>query len=78
MNEIKVYGSTTCPICKMLKKYLTQKGISFIEKNVDQDEAAKDDLIKMNILSIPVTVKGNTVIKGFDKVRIDKELIQDA
>ena len=42
--QITVYSTTTCPYCKMLKDYLKEKSLSFTEKLVDLDEAAKVEM----------------------------------
>ena len=79
--QVIVYSTTTCPYCKMLKDYLNGKGISFSEKLVDQDDAAKEEMMKDSggFLGVPFSVvikddgSKKTVI-GFDKNRIDEIL----
>lgn len=41
---ITVYSTTTCPYCKMLKDFLIQNNIKFVEKMVDVDENAKTEM----------------------------------
>ena len=55
--NITIYSTTTCPYCKMLKDYLKEKNISFTEKLVDQDEAAKDEMMTASggFLGVPFT-----------------------
>lgn len=62
----------------MLKDYLNQSKVSFIEKLVDQDDAARDEMMKSSggFLGVPFTVvikddgSAETVI-GFDKGRLN-------
>jgi len=78
---ITIYATTTCPYCKMLEEYLKQKEISYSVKLVDQDEAAKEEMMKASggFLGVPFTVIKNednseqTVI-GFDKAKINQIL----
>lgn len=78
MNFI-IYSTTTCPYCKMLKDYLTSKNVSFVEKLVDQDENAKNEMANVSggFLGVPFSVitKDNgevvTVI-GFDKGKLEQ------
>jgi glutaredoxin 3 len=42
--KITVYATTTCPYCSQLKDFLSQKGLSFEEKLIDQNEAAKEEM----------------------------------
>lgn len=36
MAKVKIYSTTTCPYCKMLKDYLSEKNIPFENVFVDQ------------------------------------------
>lgn len=79
--QITIYSTTTCPYCKMLKKYLTEKNISFTEKLVDQDDAAKNEMIKESggFLGVPFVVVAKDdgskeTIVGFDKRKINSIL----
>lgn len=76
--QVTVYSTTTCPYCKMLKDYLSQKQVSFVEKMVDQDESAKDEMAASSggFLGVPfvVVVKpdgSKEGILGFDKGKLD-------
>lgn len=78
---ITLYSTTTCPYCKMLKDYLTQKSLTFNEKLVDQDEVARDEMMKMSggYLGVPFTVikkdTGEEIkIVGFDRNKFDQVL----
>jgi glutaredoxin len=79
--QVTVYSTTTCPYCKMLKDYLTEKNVQFVEKLVDQDDAARNDMMSASngFLGVPFSVfvdqsgKTETVI-GFDKGRINQIL----
>ena len=77
--QIIVYSTTTCPYCKMLKDYLSQKGISYVEKLVDNDETSKDEMMKKSggYLGVPFSVvtkdSGEEVrIVGFDRMKFDE------
>jgi glutaredoxin len=49
-----------------VKEFLSQAGVPFTAHNVDEDDKAYDELIARGWRTIPVTVIGETVIKGFD------------
>ena len=44
--KVIVYTTTTCPFCKMLEEFLKGKNVSYEEKSVDRDEAAKEEMLK--------------------------------
>lgn len=76
--QVVIYATTTCPYCKMLQNYLKEKGISFIEKLVDLDENAKEEMTKISggFLGVPftaITLDDGTKesVVGFDKGKID-------
>lgn len=79
--QIVVYSTTTCPYCQMLKDYLKEKGFSFEEKLVDQDDAAKEEMMISSggFLGVPFSViskddGSKETIIGFDRGKIDKVL----
>ncbi len=76
--NIKIYSTSSCPYCQMLKNYLTEKGIDYVEKLVDQDELAKVEMstVSGGFLGVPFTIitkndgTEETII-GFDKGKLD-------
>jgi len=65
----------------MLKDYLKEKNISYVEKLVDQDDAAKDEMMleSNGFLGVPFTLVRKddgtkATIIGFDKGRVDEIL----
>jgi hypothetical protein len=49
-----------------VKEFLSQAGVPFTAHNVDEDDAAYDALVARGWRSVPVTVIGDRVVKGFD------------
>jgi glutaredoxin len=74
MAQAIVYSSTTCTFCKQLKAYLDEQNISYEERNIDESEEARQELAKMGIMSVPLTVIGDKQILGFNPNRIKKAL----
>ena len=79
--QVTVYSTTTCPYCKMLKDYLSEKSVSFEEKLVDQDEMAREEMTKDSggFLGVPFSVirkddGTKATIIGFDKGRVNEIL----
>lgn len=79
--NITIFSTTTCPYCKMLKDYLTQKNIAFTEKLVDIDEAARDEMTAVSggFLGVPFTsiVKDDgtkETVLGFDQGKLNSVL----
>lgn len=80
--KITVYTTTTCPYCKMLKGYLSEKKLEFEEKLVDQDDNAREEMVSVSggFMGVPYTIidkgDGGEKIKviGFDKAKLDEAL----
>lgn len=49
-----------------MKEFLSRAGRTFDVRVVDEDDAAYDDLIALGYRTVPVTVIGTHIIKGFD------------
>jgi glutaredoxin len=49
-----------------VKEFLSRAGVPFTARNIEEDDAAYDELIALGFRTIPVTVLGNAIVKGFD------------
>ena len=58
-----------------MKDYLTGKGLEFEVKDIHNDDTARDEMVEMGLMSIPVTIiDGGQPIVGADYKSIDKAL----
>lgn len=56
-----------------MKEFLSQKGIEWTEKYVDEDRNAAIEMIRRSgQQGVPVTVLGDEVVVGFDKPRLER------
>ena len=76
MNKnITVYTTTMCPVCSMVRDFLTNMDIKYKEVNVDLNPIAMIKLIgKTRRFSVPQTNINGDWIFGFDPVRMLKVL----
>jgi glutaredoxin len=58
----------------MVKEFLSREGHSFESRNIEEDDAAYDELMKLGARSVPVTVIGDQVVTGFDQARLREAL----
>ncbi|MBU7454983.1 glutaredoxin-like protein NrdH [Leuconostoc fallax] len=66
MENITVYTKYNCVQCKMTKKFLSSKGVSFKEINIDEEVQYVDELKANGHRQTPVVaVKGVTTFTGF-------------
>ncbi|MFZ2494160.1 MAG: glutaredoxin domain-containing protein [Candidatus Saccharimonadales bacterium] len=75
--SIILYSTTWCGYCKMAKKYLDDKGATFVEKDVEADADAMKEVLKRldgEFRGVPVIAIGDKTILGFDRPAIDEAL----
>ncbi len=75
--SITLYSTSWCGFCKMTAKYLHDKGIEFVEKDIEADESAHQELmskINNDFRGVPVTDINGTMVLGFDRPAIDAAL----
>lgn len=58
----------------MAKEYLSQRNLPFVERDIMNDQTAMDELLKLGVLTTPVTVIDGEVVVGFDRARFEKLL----
>lgn len=72
-----IYSTSWCGYCKMAKQYLDGKGITYTEKNIEEDSAAHAELMKKlngDFRGVPVIDIDGKIILGFDRPKIDAAL----
>jgi glutaredoxin len=57
-----------------VKEFLSRTGATFTVKNVDEDPTAFSEMVEMGIMTIPVTVIGDYVVRGFDERKLKEAL----
>ncbi len=78
--EITLYGLSTCPYCRMARKYLDESGVEYtgIEVDLLEGEEREQTVAKVREISggasFPVVVIGDEVLVGFNKVRMQELL----
>ena len=57
-----------------MKEFLSQAAVPFTVCDIEEDEAAYTELIAKGFRTVPVTVIGNTTVKGFDEAALNAAL----
>lgn len=71
--DVIVYTSPTCPYCQMVKDFLSQKGISFVERDVSRNSSYAQELVRnTGQMGVPVTIIDGQVVVGFDRGRLEQ------
>jgi glutaredoxin len=53
-----------------VKEFLSREGLTFETKNIEDDDAAYDELMALGARAVPVTVIDKQVVIGFDQARL--------
>ena len=53
-----------------MKEFLSREGVPFTAYNVDEDGKAYDELIERGFRTVPITVIGDRVVKGYDRAAL--------
>lgn len=77
--QITLYSVAWCPHCREAKEYLTKNDIPFINRDVEVDSRAMEDLtLKYNSTGVPVIVFGKgkeeVIMKGFTAEQFQETL----
>ncbi len=74
-QTITIYSTPTCVYCKMAKDFLKKNNITYIEKDVLADEAARAEMQqKSNQLGVPVIDINGEIFVGFNRPELEKAL----
>jgi len=73
-KKVVVYSSDTCPHCTTAKKFLKEKGIDFEEKNVSSNVEARNELMEMGFMGVPIILVDGETVEGFNKGKLEKLL----
>jgi glutaredoxin len=57
-----------------VKEFLHQKGITFTERDVTQDDAAFEDVMRLGFAATPVTLIDGEAVVGFNKAKLEQLL----
>jgi glutaredoxin 3 len=75
--DVIVYTSPTCPYCTMVKEFLSQRGVSFEERDVSRDPSYAQELVNSTgQMGIPVTIINGQMVVGFDRGRLEQLISQ--
>ena len=53
-----------------MEEFLTSHGITFQARNVAEDPAAMDELMRLGVATTPVTTIDGEIVVGFDQKRL--------
>ena len=73
-KRVKLYTDSLCPICEVVEKFLSEKGIEYTKINIDEEPEAKEAFLKLGYDNLPVLDIEGTTILGFNPEAIESAL----
>jgi hypothetical protein len=58
-----------------VKEFLSQRGVTFVDRDISADDAALADLEHLHLMTTPVTKIDGEVVVGFDRERLERLLV---
>jgi len=75
MAKVTVYSTQSCPWCVKAKEFLKQNKIKFEDKDVSENDKAREEMVKKSgQMGVPVLDIDGEIIIGFDVERIKEAL----
>lgn len=82
-RDVIIYRTAWCGYCKKAAEYLRLKGVAFVEKDIEADPAARQDMVRRaraagfppeRLQGVPILAVRGRIIPGFDRGAIDRAL----
>jgi glutaredoxin-like YruB-family protein len=74
-KKITIYTTPTCVYCKMAKEFFAKNNITYTERNVVEDEAARKEMVeKSHQLGVPVIDINGEIFVGFNRAELEAAL----
>jgi glutaredoxin len=79
-SDVIIYGASWCGACKQAARYFSQKGVPFVEKDIEKEPAARGEMLRkakaqgVSTSGIPVIDVRGTLLGGFDPNKVDRLL----
>lgn len=78
MKNVIIYSTPSCGWCKTAKQYFTEHNVSYTEKDVASDQAARSEMLaKSKQMGVPVIDIDGEIVIGFNQPRL-AELLEIA
>lgn len=77
-----LYGASWCGACKQAARFLTDRGVAFVEKDIEKEPEARQEMLEkakaqgVSTQGIPVLDVHGKLLPGFDPIRLGALLDQ--
>ncbi len=73
--RITVYTSPSCHWCRVAKRYLEERGLTYREVDIANDPRGRQEMVRMTgQYGVPVIRVGEQAMTGWDKAELERLL----
>jgi glutaredoxin len=72
--EVTIYTNIGCSACQQAKEFFRAHQVGFVEKNIANDPATRDELLDLGFRAVPVIKVGDETMVGFSAPKLRKML----
>jgi glutaredoxin-like YruB-family protein len=75
-GKVVLYTTQWCPACKRARAYLRQRGVAFVERDVERNRSNLEEMLRKSggARGVPVIDVRGTVMRGFNSHALDQAL----
>lgn len=70
-NNVVLYSTSWCGICKRAKAYFNKNNIDFTEYDIEKSSSARNEFNRYGGRGVPLILVGNTKMHGFSEKRFE-------
>ena len=75
MKKVEIYSTATCHYCVIVKDFLKDHGVDYVDYNVGTDLVKRKEMVELSgQMGVPVVKIGTDVIVGFNEEQIKSSL----
>jgi len=68
---LKIYTTTHCAYCIMVKHFLDKKGVEYETINIEEQPEKQEEAFKLSgVSSVPITTNGESVVVGWNPSKL--------
>ena len=72
---VKIFSTPTCPWCKRAKQFLDSNGVKYLDLNVAEDKAAREEMInKKHQMAVPTILIDADFVIGYNEKALKEKL----
>lgn len=63
-TSLLIYTTPTCPDCRSLKAWLSDKGVAYVERDLSDPDIMAEAKVRTGVRVAPITIIGDEVFYG--------------